>query len=451
MEERLLNTIKTGKGEIKDLVLAERELGKWRDVIEHVEGEIRYYNNLVALSTLTIKLAEKEIEAPSALVVTEQVRTNVEVEDVPKAQQTVEAAVAAAGGRMLKSDLKLHAGGHREATLEFEVAPAGATALRERLGRLGVVTKQEAERLQKVAGGSGPAPGLKPQQADVRFSVELYDTANIQPRETVQLKLASRDVRGGHRRLKEALGHAKAQLHHGDVSEPDGVRIKAELSFDIPTQEQEAIDKVLAEVGAVLSRGTEQAQVKQGERVTGRKVGYRVVLLNVAGIPPRETVNLELEVKDVDQAEAALSEWARASKGFVTPAERTYERNGKVSAVLKCDVPLSGAAEVLRKFRGAGMVRDQKTATNAQVPENGLSTAKIEVKLNGAGPLVPSDEALLPQVERSLSFSLRILIWSLMLVVGGVAVILPWALVAWGIYRLVRRYRQSAPSGPAIQ
>jgi len=31
MEERLLKIIKEGKGEIKDLLLAEKELGEWRE------------------------------------------------------------------------------------------------------------------------------------------------------------------------------------------------------------------------------------------------------------------------------------------------------------------------------------------------------------------------------------------------------------------------------------
>ena len=63
MEQRLLQIIKEGKGEIKQLLEAEKELGVWRTKIEEFEGEIRYYANQVALSTLTITLAEKEIRA----------------------------------------------------------------------------------------------------------------------------------------------------------------------------------------------------------------------------------------------------------------------------------------------------------------------------------------------------------------------------------------------------
>ena len=58
METRLLQIIKEGKGEIKQLLEAERELGVWRTKIEELEGEIRYYANLASLSTLTISLVE---------------------------------------------------------------------------------------------------------------------------------------------------------------------------------------------------------------------------------------------------------------------------------------------------------------------------------------------------------------------------------------------------------
>src|SRR5207249_6505218 len=98
MEQRLLEIIKSGKGEIKDLLLAEKELGVWRTKIEEYEGEKRYYDNLVSLSTLTTTLAEREIRAPYAIIETEQVQMGIEVEDVDKAQQQALAAVAEAKG-----------------------------------------------------------------------------------------------------------------------------------------------------------------------------------------------------------------------------------------------------------------------------------------------------------------------------------------------------------------
>src|SRR5262249_46801346 len=63
METRLLKMIQDGKGDIEQVLKAEKELGVWRTKIEESEGELRYMANLAALSTLTITLTEKEIRA----------------------------------------------------------------------------------------------------------------------------------------------------------------------------------------------------------------------------------------------------------------------------------------------------------------------------------------------------------------------------------------------------
>ncbi|HXX94489.1 MAG TPA: DUF4349 domain-containing protein, partial [Planctomycetota bacterium] len=85
MEERLIAIIKDGKGQIKDLLQAEKELGEWRTRVESLMGEIRYYSNLIAHSTLTLSLYEKEIRAPWALIQTEKIEMAVEVEEVENA------------------------------------------------------------------------------------------------------------------------------------------------------------------------------------------------------------------------------------------------------------------------------------------------------------------------------------------------------------------------------
>ncbi|HEV3437694.1 MAG TPA: DUF4349 domain-containing protein, partial [Gemmata sp.] len=103
MEGRLIQIIKEGKGEIKQLLEAERELGVWRTKIEEFEGELRYYANLAALSTLTITLTEKETRAAAMLTESERVQAGVEVEDVDKAYQQLLAAVVEAKGRVIKS------------------------------------------------------------------------------------------------------------------------------------------------------------------------------------------------------------------------------------------------------------------------------------------------------------------------------------------------------------
>jgi hypothetical protein len=446
MEERLLKIIQSGKGEVKDLVAAERELGNWRTKIEEMEGEIRYYNNQVSLSTLTIALFEKEIRSPSALVVTERITMRIETEDVEKAQQSAVKAVMDAKGRVTKSELKQHAAGQLEAIVTAEVAPAAAEGLRTRFRQLGIVTKLDSDRLQQAEGGSGNLTEIKTRQNDVQFNLTLYNVANIQPRETFNVQVATLDVPGSFRKLQDTVTKAKGQVRKGQLNEQDKLNVTAEFDFDVPGQDKKMVDTALEEAGRIISRST--AQAPPSETVTDSKVGYRVVLRSVASIQPREKVTMAIEVKDVEKTADEFISLVRAQKGTVAAARDNQDPSGKITALLLFDVPLASKDELLNKFKTAGRVRVRQTTSNPQVPDNDLATAHLDVTLAGSGPIVPSDEGLWPQIRTSLFYSFKMLSWSVMFIILGLAVVVPWALVIWGVCRVVRRLRGKVSPSP---
>ena len=223
MEERLLQIIKSGQGQIKDLLAAEKELGVWRTRIEEFEGELRYYQNLVSLSTLTITLYEKEIRSPYAIIQTERVQMGIEVEDVDKAHRAALAAVAEAKGRVTKSEMKQHTAGQFSAVLNFEVSPEAAGPLRDRLKQLGTVARLDVDRLQQEEGGTGRPGDAKVEERDTVFLVSFYNLANVAPRETVHLNLAAPDAEVAYKTIiarVEKSGRPRRQL----VAEPPAER-----------------------------------------------------------------------------------------------------------------------------------------------------------------------------------------------------------------------------------
>jgi len=118
------------------------KLGSWREKIEKLEGEIRYYNNLVSLSTLNITLIERDIRTAAMLSETEQVNMGVEATDVETARSAAIKAIEEAKGRIVESDLK---------KLE-----AGQYAAKVVSG----IPKSEAERLMMTSGEGDFARGL---------------------------------------------------------------------------------------------------------------------------------------------------------------------------------------------------------------------------------------------------------------------------------------------------
>src|SRR5207249_3252321 len=82
MQERLLDIIKNGKGAVKDLLEAEKQLGVWREKVEQLEGEIRFYDSQVALSTLVLTLFERDIRMAAIASEAETVTMALETEKV---------------------------------------------------------------------------------------------------------------------------------------------------------------------------------------------------------------------------------------------------------------------------------------------------------------------------------------------------------------------------------
>jgi hypothetical protein len=545
MEERLLQVIKSGKGEIKDLVQAERELGVWHTKIEEIEGELRYFNNLVSLSTLTITLYEREIKAPYGITETERVQMGIEVEDVDQTHRKVLAAVTGAKGRITKSELRQHDAGQLSAVVDFEVAREAAGPLRDRLRQLGTVTRLDVERLQQTEGGTGNAVDAKIKRNDTQFFVSLYNMANVAPRETMQmslacadveqvyrqildrvrkasgrivtsnlnrqrgsdtsgtiqfevksadapamlqelklvaelmrlqvtenpdvqnvtkakrgfnvqllsfgqvqprevriLRVATRDVAGGFRALRDAVAKAKGFVMNAQLNEQDKQRITAQLDFDAHVTDQPALNLAVTEIGDTLS--SDASRAADGEYVLDSKVRWQVSLINQANIPPRDTVILGLEVPDVDKTATAFSGLVTAVHGRTAEATITHERSGQVTAKLVYNVPLASKDDLVDKIKGSGQVRLEQSSRNPQVPESALALARLEVTLSNVELIVPQDDGFWTQIRRGLSTSFRALSWSLMVVIVGACVILPWSLAAYATFRVVRRLRKAA-------
>ena len=233
MEERLLKIIKEGKGQIKDLLQAEKELGNWRTKIEELEGELRYYNNLASLSTLTIKLQEKNIRTAASVAENERVQAGIEVEDVEKAHQDALKAITDLKGRVTRSELKQQTAGQFNAILHFEVAPEGTGPMRDRLKQLGTMVRLQIDRVQTTENG-GPAPrDGKIERGPTQFLVSIYNLANVAPRETVILRLAAADVPAVYQKLREAVAKAKGHVLNANLDEKDRQNINAQLDFDL--------------------------------------------------------------------------------------------------------------------------------------------------------------------------------------------------------------------------
>ena len=435
MELRLLAIIKDGKGEIKQLLEAEKELGVWRTKIEEVEGELRYFSNLAALSTLTITLNEKELRTAVEVTEGERVQAGVEVEDVDKAYQELLAAITAAKGRIISSEVKQLAAGQFNAGLQFEVAPEQSGPLRDRLRMLGRVARLEIDRVQNTAGTPVPKDA-KQKRGETEFVVQLYNLANVAPRETAVVQIAVTDVPAAYQAIREVLGKTTGRVLNATLNEQDRTNVTGQLDFEVRRTDEPTVRTAIDAAGEVVSR--QVARAPESDAVTDSKVLYRATLLAAHKLKPRETTTMTVEVPDVEQATTVFGAQVAEAKGRQLDARSDRDRTGKVTAHLLYEVPLAAAAGVVERFKSAGTVRVHNSARDPQAPEGKYATARINVTLTGTEPIVAGNDGLWPPVKKGLTYSASVLLTSVTWVVFGLCVVLPWAVVGYGGYRVVR-------------
>jgi Domain of unknown function (DUF4349) len=390
METRLLQIIKEGKGEIKQLLEAERELGTWRTKIEELEGEIRYYSNLASLSTLTITLSEKEIRAAAGLTEKERVQAGVEVEDVDKAYQQVLTAIVEAKGRVTKSELKQLSAGQFSASLNFEVAPEAAGPIRDRLRQLGRVARLEIDRVQQADGTLPSDAKLK--HGDTVFLVQLYNLANIAPRETATLQLAVADVPNAYQNLRDEVAKTTGgRVLVAQLNEQDKQNITAQFDFEVKRTEEGKIRAAIAAAGEVVSR--QVVRSPESDSVTDVKVLYRTTLLASSRLRPRETATFQIAVADVSLAYQALRDAVGKTPSRVINAQFDEQDKQNASAQFDFEVKRGEEAAVRAALDAAGEVVSRQVT---RAPEaDGLTDSKIlyRATLLGANRLRSRDTA----------------------------------------------------------
>src|SRR5262249_55086071 len=130
------------------------------------------------------------------------------------------------------------------------------------------------------------------------YSILLKDFANILPSHSTNETIAAGDVPGSYAKLIDAVVKAKGQLSVAKLDEQDKLNVKATVAFAVPIGEKPAFDKLLAEMGTLVSRKNEQAP--PNIQTTERKFGYTIELRDLTSMPPRETVSMKVEVRDVE-------------------------------------------------------------------------------------------------------------------------------------------------------
>jgi len=240
MQARLLELLASGKGSIKELLGVEQEAGGLAEKIEKAEGEIRYYNNLVAMSTLSITVYERDIRTAAAAVETETADVGIESEDVEKARTDALKAVDDVKGRVIESKLQRLTPASLAAHITADVPPESAGAVIDRLKQLGRVARLEVNRQQVAADGADPAaaPLKVERKPNAAFDLAVQ-RGNVAPRKTTNVTPAAANVETAYARCRRRRNHLVGRIVTSNVNRGDPARATGSIVFEVPPEKVE--------------------------------------------------------------------------------------------------------------------------------------------------------------------------------------------------------------------
>src|SRR5947207_3456483 len=138
MEQRLIDMLNVKTGKVADLLQVEKELGRVREEIEKMQGELKYWDSQVQFATVTISLAEKDMEEPAALLLKERAQLALYAPDVEKIYNDVK-ALASLKVQITNAQLDRDYSGRVSAQLSMLIAPEESDAVIGRVKGLGRV------------------------------------------------------------------------------------------------------------------------------------------------------------------------------------------------------------------------------------------------------------------------------------------------------------------------
>src|SRR5438876_5958689 len=271
MEQRLIDMLKTKTGKVSDLLQVEKELARVREEIEKMQGELKYWDSQVQFATVTISLAEKDLEEPAAFLLKERSQLALYAPDVEKIYNDIKALASSGSGRMQITNAQLNRdySGRISATMSMLIAPEESDAVIARVKSLGRVENFQTQT-ERIAQGGSPAAAGSENAKIKRDKVELNITISREEQEQAfqqtSLRIRTSSVDKKAKDLRAVAEKQGGRVRNSTFSrDPDGREV-ANVWLRVPMKNYAALMQSLDSLGKV-ENVTVQRQDRTGTQI----------------------------------------------------------------------------------------------------------------------------------------------------------------------------------------
>jgi len=250
MEQRLIDMLKTKTGKVSDLLQVEKELSRVREEIEKMQGELKYWDSQVQFATVTISLAEKDMEEPAAFLIKERSQLALYTPDVEKIYNDIK-ALASQKVQITNAQLNRDNSGRISATISMLLAPEESDAVIMRVKSFGRVEDFRTQTERVAQGGSGMSENAKTKRDKVELNVTISREEQEQALQETTLRIRTSSVDEKTKELRTLAekqgGHVRSSAFSRD---PDGREV-ADVSLRVPMKNYRTVMQSLDSLGRV--------------------------------------------------------------------------------------------------------------------------------------------------------------------------------------------------------
>ena len=265
MEQRLIDMLKTKTGKVSDLLQVEKELGRVREEIEKMQGELKYWDSQVQLATVTISLAEKDMEEPAAFLLKERSQLALYTPDVEKIYNDIK-ALASPKVQITNAQLNRDYSGRVSATISMLIAPEESDIVISRVKDFGRVENFQTQTERIAQSGTGMSENAKTKREKVELNITISREEQEQALQQTSLRIRTSSVDGKAKELRALAEKQGGRVRNSTFNrDPDG-RELANVWLRVPMKNYPALMQSLNSIGKV-----ENVSVQRQDR-TGTQI-----------------------------------------------------------------------------------------------------------------------------------------------------------------------------------
>jgi hypothetical protein len=264
MESRLIDMLKKKSDDINDLLQVEKELGRVREEIEKMQGELKFWDSQVQFATVTISLAEKDLEEAVKYLLKERAQLALYTPEVEKIYNDLK-ALASAKVQITNAQLDRDNTGRTSARISMLIAPDESDGVIAKAKAMGRVENFQMQTQRITQGGDEMSENAKTKRDTVELNITISRDEQEQAFQQTTLQIRTSSVDEKAKKLRELAEKQNGRVRNSSFSrDPDG-REYANVSLRVPMKNYNALMQSLGLLGKV-----ENVSVQRQDRSGGQ-------------------------------------------------------------------------------------------------------------------------------------------------------------------------------------